>query len=172
MRLTSRPLPIHLMRTVGRFANAPPFAFANQRNVSRIPDSESEQTHTAARPSRILTAFPFDYPGAHRPGTCKLGYFLVKERTNHPIPDHLSPVNPKNPKFSPPFSRRRHRGAPLRTSSTPRHNCLSNGNIEECVFAAQALVQVRYAIGDTRDSLHSRPKNRTISVSRSRRQQL
>lgn len=169
MRLTSRPLPIHLMRTVGRPANTPPFAFANQRNVSRIPDSESGQTHTAARPSRILTAFPFDYPGAHSPRTCKLGYSLVKERTNHPIPEHPRPVNPKNPKISPPFGRRRHGDAPLRASATPRHNCLSNSNIDESVISAQVGVHAQYAIRDTRNSLHNRPKKRIISVNRSRR---
>jgi len=32
------------------------------KNVFRISEKESEQRLTAARPSRILTAFPFDYP--------------------------------------------------------------------------------------------------------------
>ena len=40
----------------------------------------SEQTHTAARPSRILTAFPFDYPEAYDFGTCKLDYYVAKEQ--------------------------------------------------------------------------------------------
>jgi hypothetical protein len=32
------------------------------KNVFRISEKETEQRLTAARPSRILTAFPFDYP--------------------------------------------------------------------------------------------------------------
>ena len=35
-----------------------------------LPIGGSEQALTAARPSRISTAFPFDYPEAHDPGTC------------------------------------------------------------------------------------------------------
>jgi hypothetical protein len=51
----------------------------------------SEQTHTAARPSRIFTVFPFDYPyaetAAYRP---VISYKLFKKSelevllTNHP----------------------------------------------------------------------------------------
>ena len=43
--------------------------------------NQSEQTHTAARPSRISTAFPFDYPEAYDPGTCKLDYDVAKEQS-------------------------------------------------------------------------------------------
>jgi hypothetical protein len=60
------------------------------KNVFRISEKESEQRLTAARPSRILTAFPFDYPEnpkqhIWRPQKQKLrglqpSYFLFKEQ--------------------------------------------------------------------------------------------
>jgi len=46
-----------------------------------FPIHQSEQTLTAARPSRILTEFPFDYPKV-KLQDLQSGYILVKERKN------------------------------------------------------------------------------------------
>jgi len=46
-----------------------------------FPIHQSEQTLTAARPSRILTVFPFDYPKAQLQDL-QSGYILVKEQKN------------------------------------------------------------------------------------------
>jgi len=46
-----------------------------------FPIHQSEQTLTAARPPRILTVFPFDYPKANLQDL-QSGYILVKEQKN------------------------------------------------------------------------------------------
>jgi len=46
-----------------------------------FPIHQSEQTLTAARPSRILTVFPFDYPKTQLQDL-QSGYFLFKEQKN------------------------------------------------------------------------------------------
>jgi len=46
-----------------------------------FPIHQSEQVLTAARPSRILTVFPFDYPKAQLQDL-QSGYFLFKEQKN------------------------------------------------------------------------------------------
>jgi hypothetical protein len=43
-----------------------------------FPIQKSEQTLTAARPPRILTAFPFDYPEAQSFRTCSQDMFFSK----------------------------------------------------------------------------------------------
>jgi hypothetical protein len=65
-----------------------------------FPTKESEQRLTAARPSRILTAFPFDYPQEAKhyirhPKNKKLrglqpGYSLFKEQLSDFLSD--SPI--------------------------------------------------------------------------------
>jgi len=52
------------------FPSGTVFGYGQWINASRISDYISEQALTAARPPRILTAFPFYYPRAKRPGTC------------------------------------------------------------------------------------------------------
>ena len=47
-----------------------------------FPIHQSEQTLTAARPSRILTVFPFDYPKAQLLQDLQSGYILFKEQKN------------------------------------------------------------------------------------------
>jgi len=54
LRLTSRLLPIRLLQTVDK-------CLSDFRQISK-------QTLTAARPSRTLTGFPFDYPEATASG--------------------------------------------------------------------------------------------------------
>lgn len=44
-----------------------------------LPIQQSEQALTAARPSRILTAFPFDYPEAIASGPAVKMYFLKEQ---------------------------------------------------------------------------------------------
>jgi hypothetical protein len=63
--LTSRPLPIRVQRTVD--------------NASRTSE-ETEQTLTAARPSRNFTAFPFEYPGNSE--TCSRNMHFAKSLYN------------------------------------------------------------------------------------------
>jgi len=46
-----------------------------------FPIQQSEQTLTAARPSRILTVFPFDYPKAQLQDL-RSDYILFKEQKN------------------------------------------------------------------------------------------
>jgi len=46
-----------------------------------FPIQQSEQTLTAARPSRNLTVFPFDYPKAQLQDL-QSGYILFKEQKN------------------------------------------------------------------------------------------
>jgi len=46
-----------------------------------FPIQQSEQTLTAARPSRFLTVFPFDYPKAQLQDL-RSGYILFKEQKN------------------------------------------------------------------------------------------
>jgi hypothetical protein len=46
-----------------------------------FPTHQSEQTRTAARPSRILTVFPFDYPKV-KLQDLQSGYILFKEQKN------------------------------------------------------------------------------------------
>ena len=46
-----------------------------------FPIQQSEQTLTAARPSLILTVFPFDYPKAQLQNL-QSGYILFKEQKN------------------------------------------------------------------------------------------
>ncbi len=46
-----------------------------------FPIQQSEQTLTAARPSRFLTVFPFDYPKAQLQDL-QSGYILFKEQKN------------------------------------------------------------------------------------------
>ena len=46
-----------------------------------FPIQQSEQTLTAARPSRNLTVFPFDYPKAQLQDL-QSGYILFKEQRN------------------------------------------------------------------------------------------
>jgi len=46
-----------------------------------FPIHQSEQTLTAARPSRILTVFPFDYPKAQL-RDLQSDYILFKEQKN------------------------------------------------------------------------------------------
>jgi len=46
-----------------------------------FPIQQSEQTLTAARPSRNLTVFPFDYPKA-KLQDLQPDYILVKEQKN------------------------------------------------------------------------------------------
>lgn len=46
-----------------------------------FPIHQSEQTLTAARPPRILTVFPFDYPKV-KLQDLQSGYILVKEQKN------------------------------------------------------------------------------------------
>jgi hypothetical protein len=46
-----------------------------------FPIQQSEQALTAARPSRILTVFPFDYPKA-RLRDLQSGSSLIKEQKN------------------------------------------------------------------------------------------
>jgi hypothetical protein len=45
-----------------------------------FPTRLSEQTRTAARPSRILTVFPFDYPEAWLQDL-QSGYIVFKEQS-------------------------------------------------------------------------------------------
>ena len=61
--LTSRLLPIRKWRTVDR---APKRFLSRLETLICLSDfrAVSEQTRTAARPSRLLTAFPFGYPPA------------------------------------------------------------------------------------------------------------
>jgi len=62
-------------RPTGKTPSRPPDANSGQarsplRATECLPDSRPPRpgrTHTAARPSRILTAFPFDYPGGAMP---------------------------------------------------------------------------------------------------------
>jgi hypothetical protein len=51
--------------------------------ASRI-SAFAEQTLTAARPSRIFTAFPFDYPKAGGFATCSRAMQLVKNESSAP----------------------------------------------------------------------------------------
>ena len=41
----------------------------------------ARRTHTAARPSRIFTVFPFEYPAKNMPDL-KMFYFIIKEHPN------------------------------------------------------------------------------------------
>ena len=65
LRLTSRLLPVRLLQTVDK-------CLSDFRQISK-------QTLTAARPSRTLTGFPFDYPEA-RLRDLQSGYLLFKEQ--------------------------------------------------------------------------------------------
>jgi len=40
----------------------------------------AQRTHTAARPSRIFTVFPFDYPGLKKALNLKMFYLTGKEQ--------------------------------------------------------------------------------------------
>jgi hypothetical protein len=48
--------------------------------LSDFRPSQSEQALTAARPYRLLTGFPFDYP-KEKLRDLKLGYIFFKEHT-------------------------------------------------------------------------------------------
>jgi hypothetical protein len=50
------------------------------KNASRISDFISEQALTAARPPRILTAFPFGVSQSKTPQDLQLKYHLFKEQ--------------------------------------------------------------------------------------------
>ena len=68
-RPTLRLLPIRMKRTVDYASQISAFA---------------EQTLTAARPSRIFTAFPFDYPKAGGFATCSRAMQLAKNESLAP----------------------------------------------------------------------------------------
>jgi hypothetical protein len=51
------------------------------KNAPRISDIYRNRRYTAARPSRILTVFPFDYPKAQLQDLLS-GYIIFKERKN------------------------------------------------------------------------------------------
>jgi len=78
LRLTSRLLPIRQWRTVD--GDPKRFLSRLETHICLLDfRAVSEQTRTAARPSRLLTAFPFGYPKAWL-WDLHSGYFLFKEQ--------------------------------------------------------------------------------------------
>jgi hypothetical protein len=61
----------------------------------------SEQTRTAARPSRILTAFPFDYPKAKKmPQDLRPDYYIFQRALlDNFLSDRTAVSKPKNKNF-------------------------------------------------------------------------
>lgn len=78
----------HAQPTTGRFSDLHPTERLLPARPGRTVDyasrisEESEQMLTAARPSRILTAFPFPYPKTRGLETCSRMMHLAKNTPN------------------------------------------------------------------------------------------